>query len=185
MKVTMPLSEWTFLVELVQRIKTESAAMGYVDIEGDRLLVHDLFVPEQVVTGATFEIDQTSLGKMAEENRTERNLDPSRIRFQWHSHGAMSTGPSSVDHNNVIDLLKCSGTWLLTMIMNRSLDYTLQLDTVTPAASVRGLALYVPDARLDRALAAVQDRPKVLAAWPGNKRGPTVLPDEYEWQTMF
>jgi len=170
LKITLPAEEWAFLVALVQRIKTESAALGYVTVTEEGLVVHDLFVPEQEVTGATFEMDKTSVGKIAEENRVKKGLDIGDIRFQWHSHGTMSPGPSSVDAGNVVDLLSCSGTWLLTMIMNRSLEYTLQLDVLKPHhARITGLQLDSRDSRVEEAIRRVHEERRV-GDWRGAPR---------------
>ena len=92
---------------LVNACTVEVGWLGFVDIEEDgTLLVTDILVPKQEVTGVTTEIDETALGDMGMQLAlTKEGCDMLSKMYYWgHSHVDMAVNPSGTDDKTMRDL---------------------------------------------------------------------------------
>jgi len=107
---------------------SEISALGSVIIDGDRIIVDDIFLFDQVVTGTSTDISSESIS-MFICDYIKRGKDPSTLKFWWHSHVNMGVFWSGTD-TGTID--RFSSDWMISMVTNKKGELKLRLDLFHP-----------------------------------------------------
>jgi hypothetical protein len=108
---------------IVALAKEEVSWFGVVDIDADGdFIIGELFVPEQDVSGASADVEEEGMVKMAEEIlQHENGVDKfNKLRFFCHSHVNMGTTPSATDEKQAEDFSKQCDDFLIRGICNKS-----------------------------------------------------------------
>jgi hypothetical protein len=102
----------------------EISALGSVRYENNKLIVEELYLFDQFVTGSSTTLDPKDISKFLCEY-IKLGKDPSTIKFWWHSHVNMGVFWSSTD-TGTID--RFSSEWLLSMVTNKRGEFKLRFD---------------------------------------------------------
>jgi len=106
----------------------EISALGSVSIVNNKILIDDVFLFEQVVSGSSTILSQEDVSKfMCDYIR--KGKDPSKLKFWWHSHVNMETFWSGTDTNTIDHF---SSDWMISMVSNKRNEFKLRLDLFTP-----------------------------------------------------
>ena len=108
---------------IIALAKEEVSWFGVVDIDADGdFIIGELFVPEQAVSGASADVEEEGMVKMAEEIlQHENGVDKfNKLRFFCHSHVNMGTTPSATDEKQAEDFSKQCDDFLIRGICNKS-----------------------------------------------------------------
>lgn len=125
-RLQVPLSVWHKMMAYILNCPTEVNGFGLVDQVFPNLFVlSDVFITEQVASPAHVEVSPATLGTMMTD-MIRRGEDPSRIKFQWHSHVNMGAYFSPTDLENIENW---AGDWLISVVANKQGEYKCRLDT--------------------------------------------------------
>lgn len=124
---------------IVALCKDEVSWFGTVteDADGD-LIIDEMFVPEQEVSGASADVDEDGMVKMAEEIlKRDDGIDVfNKLRYFCHSHVTMGTGPSGTDEEQAADFAKQCDDFLIRGICNKHGRLELTLFLFKPGIKV-------------------------------------------------
>lgn len=125
-RLQVPLHVWQKMMAYIINCPTEINGFGLVDEVFPNLFVlSDVFITEQDAGPAHVEVQPETLGAMMTDI-IRRGEDPSRIKFQWHSHVNMEAYFSITDTNNIENW---AGDWLISVVANKRGEYSCRLDT--------------------------------------------------------
>jgi hypothetical protein len=106
----------------------EISALGSVRIEENRILIEDVFLFDQVVTGSSTDISTTAIANFITDY-IKKGKDPSVLKFWWHSHARMGVFWSGTD-TGTID--RFSSDWMISMVSNKNGDIKVRVDVFEP-----------------------------------------------------
>jgi len=111
---------WLTIQHIVQVSTGEIGWLGLVE-EGDGYyIIREVFIPKQVVTGTTTEIEPEAMLDLTMQLLDE-DKDPSMLRYWGHSHVNMQVRPSGTDEKQVSEYLK-HADWFIRGIYNKCND---------------------------------------------------------------
>ena len=125
MKILLTPEAHSKIIAMFQAVTTEVGAMmsGRI-VEGGDVLVEDIFITSQVVSGA--DVDFTEEGV---DQATLLGLQDGKIIVGWvHSHGAMKQFWSGTDERAITKLLEHTGTWLVSIVGNHACNMLGRID---------------------------------------------------------
>jgi hypothetical protein len=106
----------------------EISALGSVHINNNNILIDDIYLFEQSVSGSSTVLSPESISKfMCDYIR--KGKDPSALKFWWHSHVNMETFWSGTDTNTINGY---SSDWMISMVSNKRGDFKIRFDIHTP-----------------------------------------------------
>lgn len=108
----------------VNLVSGEINGLGLVERRGNNFVITDAFILKQKVSQASAEINPLALNQYVGECK-----DPSKLKFQWHSHGEGSVFFSSTDVSTIARWL---GDFIISMVVNKKGDYLCRLDLFKP-----------------------------------------------------
>jgi proteasome lid subunit RPN8/RPN11 len=103
---------------------TEINGFGYVEVQGGSLVVSEVFILDQSASATHVEIDPLVLAHHMDTMR-QAGLNPSSMRFQWHSHVHMEAYFSPTDTANID---RWPGNWLISLVANKQGEFSCRLD---------------------------------------------------------
>lgn len=106
----------------------EISALGCVKIEDNKIVIEDIYLFEQYVTGASTDISQKDVANFLCEY-IRNGKDPSKLKFWWHSHATMGVFWSGTDINTIN---RFSSDWMISMVSNKHGDIKLRIDMFSP-----------------------------------------------------
>lgn len=102
----------------------EITGWGNVERKGNHFRISEVFILKQRARKDRVDEDPLALNEYL-----GNCLDPSKIKFQWHSHGDLPVFFSSQDR----EIVKGYSTdFLISMVVNRRCDYLCRLDIFRP-----------------------------------------------------
>jgi hypothetical protein len=108
--------------------REEISAMGTVRVYNNVIYIDDVFLFNQMVTGTSTEICQEDLSRFVYEC-IKLGLDPSSLKFWWHSHANMDVFWSTTDASTINQLSK---EWMVSIVSNKQDKFKLRLDIFSP-----------------------------------------------------
>lgn len=90
---------------IVDNVDTEAGWFGYVEEQGTDYLITDIYVPKQIVSGASVDIAPDAVAALTME-LLDTGKDPSKLRYHGHSHVNMAVSPSTTDQDMIDDFLE-------------------------------------------------------------------------------
>jgi len=106
----------------------EISALGMVELESDGPLITSLFMPRQVCTGASSDMNQEDVGAYLCELMARG--EEGKLRAWVHSHGDLGVFWSGTDQNTIKDL--GSDPYLVSVVVNRKGEYKARIDINSP-----------------------------------------------------
>ena len=105
----------------------EICGLGKVYIEQGQLVVEDVILLEQEVSGSEANFDRDAIAKWHYE-LIQEGLDPSEYRLCWHKHPI--TGWSTTDDKCIEDMN--NGEWMLNLVKQSNGQFLFRLDLYAP-----------------------------------------------------
>jgi len=120
-KISITLDAWKRMMYLARNCKNEMG--GHLEIEETPtdIIVKRIHIPEQEVTGGSYEPSIKSLAK-------ENPKVISKIKGWFHSHYNFSTFWSGTDEETIGNNLNVFGTYCLSIVVNSKNDCLVRLD---------------------------------------------------------
>ena len=144
-----------------------------VDAEGN-ILVTDIIIPAQEVSGGETDIATTGLDSML-RTLAAREESFDEWRFWWHSHGNNGTFYSGTDHSTLTMLARNVGGWFSGMVITNKLERKGFLDVREPFpihTEIPVLTLPVED----------EDLRRLVEEQMANVKRKTYTPPSRPWQ---
>ncbi len=116
-------------------IDYEISGLGIVEkLSSGDVLVTDIFLLEQEVTGAETTLDPAALGKFWNEKLNEPDFPVEKVKLWWHSHVDMSVFWSTTDIATIenLDTEQDEENWWLSIVGNKSGDRKARIDVYKP-----------------------------------------------------
>lgn len=125
----------------IRQINTEIGGFGYAERlhndadNSDDLLVHDVFLVPQYVTGAEVDfIDGSGVGAAVERAAEDGWLsNPKFVWVSWHSHNSMKAFWSGTDEKCITAYGEQGISTLLSVVGNHSGEYQMRFDLFDPS----------------------------------------------------
>lgn len=139
-----------FVAHHIQLCPTEINGRGSVRIHNGDVMLSDPFLLDQIVSGAEADDSDAFLAYMSSEQVQGRSI--ADVRWQWHSHVDFAAFFSGTDAHTIASN---EGTfrWVVSLVMNKRLEYACQLDMFDPVRLAVELPLFVelpePSTELD------------------------------------
>ncbi|MFA5103545.1 MAG: hypothetical protein WC525_10400 [Candidatus Thermoplasmatota archaeon] len=127
-EITLTHEVYSKLCAYADLCNYEISALGSVRIENNQILVDDVFLFSQVVSGSSVELSQQDVSQFMVDC-IKKGKDPSSLKFWWHSHVNMDTFWSATD-TGTID--RFSSDWMISMVSNKRKDHKVRLDVFAP-----------------------------------------------------
>ncbi|MFY9457352.1 MAG: hypothetical protein WAP23_00245 [Candidatus Spechtbacterales bacterium] len=134
-RVFLPVKEAEKLWGFVRAVPGEINGLGLVERRGNDLWIEEVFILQQSANAAHAEIDGAAFNRYIVECD-----DPSKIRFQWHSHGKIGVFFSPEDRRTIS---KWTGEYLISLVVNKAGKYECRLDIFEPIYLCLAVSLYV------------------------------------------
>ncbi len=106
----------------------EVSALGMVEMEADGPLITSLFLPRQVCTGSSCDMDQEDVG--AHLCELMKTGEEGKLRAWVHSHADLGVFWSGTDQNTIHTL--GSDPYLVSVVVNRKGEYKARIDITYP-----------------------------------------------------
>lgn len=122
------------LFTYIKNCPQEISGLGCVRLDpmNDHLILSDIMLFKQKVSGADTDLDQEAIGKLVTE-MVMRDADPSTLKLWWHSHNSGSVFWSQHQDEKTIENLKRFGIeYLISIVGNHAGDYICRLDIFKP-----------------------------------------------------
>lgn len=154
----IPLSLPKVFITLLafQRIKCfvdicqyEINGLGTVERQGNKFFIEDIFLIEQRVSPGRVVTDPKALNRFIHELVVSGG-DPSKIKFQWHSHADVGVFFSLEDVDTIGGYMN---DYMISLVMNKRGDYRCRLDLFKPFYLPLEVPLLVKLPRLEANLA--------------------------------
>jgi len=108
--------------------ENEISALGSVKVVDNMILIDDIFLFEQVVTGTSTELSSKAISQFICDY-IKNGKDPSTLKFWWHSHVNMGVFWSGTD-TSTID--RFSSDWMISMVSNKRNEFKIRVDIFSP-----------------------------------------------------
>jgi len=106
----------------------EISALGTVSINENTIVIEDVYLFEQVVSGVSTELSAEDISRFICEY-IKKGKDPLDLKFWWHSHVNMGAFWSSTD---LATINKFSSDWMISLVSNKQDEFKLRLDIFSP-----------------------------------------------------
>lgn len=108
----------------------EINGLGIVERAENDFIVSDVFLLKQITTadGLHVDMDSKALNLFIYE-MVEKGGDPSKVRFQWHSH---ADGPVFFSPEDISTIAGYMNDFMVSLVMNKSGEYRCRLDLFKP-----------------------------------------------------
>jgi proteasome lid subunit RPN8/RPN11 len=139
---------WQTIVSLVQECPIEVSGFALIKRESPRRLVlasaEDVFIIDQVATGGS--VDSTRANVNLALDRADALDRGNEMRLQFHGHPGDAYF-SATDMGNIENYGHCGGTWMVSIVFDRTGGYVARLDMFSPMRSstelqIRPLDIY-------------------------------------------
>ena len=123
---------WAKMFGWCRAAKSEVSGYGLVREDDGQLRVYDVFFPKQYCSSGYTEIDDKA-NLMLQKKLFQRGKISSTQNdylFWWHTHYNFGTFWSGTDDFNAKNLVKYSGTWGLSLVINQKGDHLCRLDSM-------------------------------------------------------
>lgn len=107
----------------------EISALGSVVITNGIILIEDVYLFDQIVTGSSTELSQESVANFICEY-IKMGKDPANLKFWWHSHVNMNVFWSGTDTATIERF--APSDWFISMVSNKRGEYKIRLDIHNP-----------------------------------------------------
>ena len=133
MKLVFPVDQYKKLRAYVDSIKYEISGLGKVSIVDDDILVEDIRIFEQKVTGGNTILNKDALAKFYDD-LMKADEDLGKWKLWWHSHANMEASWSSVDEATIEDFdnQMPKDNWIVSLVTNRSAKTLIRVDIFQP-----------------------------------------------------
>lgn len=164
-KLLVELSVWQQMMAFVLACPVEVNGFGYVSqVDTNIYRLDEVFILDQLATAASVEVTAEALARHLFE-MSQQNIDPSRMRFQWHSHVNMEAYFSGTDLDNIDNY---ASDWMMSLVANKAGNFQARLDVYRPFRVWWPLdvqVVHVPDElQLQRARGEIRDKVRVQGA---------------------
>lgn len=129
MKLIIPKEIEERIHGYVMSVESEIAGMGKVRIEGDSMIVEEVMIYEQEVTGATADLSPKAMAKW-QSDLVKAGGSPKMWRLWWHSHANMPAFFSATD-TDTMDT-QTESDWLMSLVVNKRRERKARLDLYRP-----------------------------------------------------
>lgn len=113
----------------VSLCEDEISGLGKIEEQNGKLVVTDVQIFKQVVSGAHSDLDDDALAEFLFE-KTKNGDDLAKWRLWWHSHAKMNVFFSGTD-TNTIDT-STEFPWLISVVTNHKNEILARYDTYKP-----------------------------------------------------
>jgi hypothetical protein len=118
---------WTQLREYTELCPVEVACMGYAKLDGNNVVVDEVFLVPQVVSGASVEFVETGFPYAVQKAITDGRL--ADLKFCWHSHVNFTAHFSSIDEEMVRKVRDHAPIdWFANVVLNKKGDTYARID---------------------------------------------------------
>jgi hypothetical protein len=126
-RVVFTDDDWQQIREYTRLCPTEVACMGYCSLDKSDVIVNDIFLVPQVVSGSSVEFVEAGFPWAVRKALAEDRLD--ELRFCWHSHVNFPSMFSSTD-KEMVRKVHNSGPipWFVSVVLNKRDDTHAQID---------------------------------------------------------
>ncbi len=128
-KVAVPEKVWKRLLAYIDACPMEVGGLGTIERQDGKLVVTDVFLLDQEVSGVSTVLDQTAVAKFL-VGWVRDGKDPSILRFWWHSHADMAVFWSETDMETIRQFTQ--GNWLVSLVGNRRRETRTRITTNEP-----------------------------------------------------
>lgn len=135
--------DWRLLEEYTDVCPVEVACMGYAKLDGDTVVVDEVFLVPQVISLSSVEFLSKGLpwavNKAMEEDRVNE------LRFCWHSHATHDAYFSQTDKNMVEKVRKAAPAlpWFCSVVLNKKGKTHAQLDWFRPDGELKDFTNHI------------------------------------------
>ena len=131
MKVLINKTPHDKLWHFVDSTKKEIGGFGYCRLVENFIVIEEVFLVPQTVSGSEVDFGDDGAGVTAAINKAAADGvlgDPEMIWLSWHSHNTMKTFWSSTDENCIEQYAKLGIPRLLSIVGNHKHEYEVRLD---------------------------------------------------------
>lgn len=126
-EIVWPEAEYRKIREYTELCPDEIACMGYATLDGNRVIIDEVFLVPQVISLGNVEFIETGLMYAVNKARDEERLE--ELRFCWHSHATHGAFFSGTDEDMVRKIRDASLTdWFASAVLNKRGDTHAQID---------------------------------------------------------
>lgn len=130
MKLIIPKAIEERIHGYAMSVESEIAGMGKVRVENnDSIIVEEVMIYEQEVTGATADLSTKSLAKW-QSDIVKAGGSPKQWKLWWHSHDNMPAFFSGRDVATIDG--QTEGEWLISLVVNKKREREARLDLYRP-----------------------------------------------------
>ena len=117
----------------VDNIKYEISGLGKIELIDNDLVVRDIRIFRQKVTGGSTVMDHKALGKFYDEILQTEN-DLSQWKLWWHSHGDLEAFWSGTDVATIedFDSEMAQDNWMVSLVTNHDAQTKIRIDIFKP-----------------------------------------------------
>ncbi len=119
----------------INNVENEVGGLGSVFIKGQSLIVKDIFLIEQEVSGASTNLSADGLAKFYQERlKANKKDDMGSYKLWWHSHYNFNTFWSKTDDDTIdgFDQETKEDNWFLSIVGNQEGELLTRLDVFRP-----------------------------------------------------
>lgn len=133
MKLIFPIDQYKKLRAYVGSIKYEISGLGKISVVGQTILVEDIRIFKQTVSGGDTSLDRRGLGKFYDEI-IQKEGDLSKWKCWWHSHAEMDAFWSTKDVETIEDFDNemAQDNWMLSLVTNHNAKMAIRVDIFKP-----------------------------------------------------
>lgn len=176
MKLVLPASVEKKLNAYVQSVDTEIAGMGKgrIDYENQEIIMEDVAIYDQEVTGGTADLSSLSVAKWATE-LLRSGGNPQEWFIWWHSHANMAAFFSGTDTNTIDNSTEYE--YLVSLVVNRRRERKARLDTHRPfRLKMENMPIEIGTQDTDPRITIIEAKIRALVATKTSIE--TTVPDE-------
>lgn len=124
------------IIYFTRNVQGEVGGLMIVSRVGNNLIVEDVLLLKQKVSGGDFELDAEGLINFTEKIADKNKELLAKIKGWWHSHDTMGTFWSGTDDNQFNTFLSFFGDYCLGVVTNKHGHYRWRLDVNTPFGQI-------------------------------------------------
>jgi hypothetical protein len=128
-RVAIPEKVWKRLLAYIDACPMEVGGLGTIEWQDGKLVVTDVFLLEQAVSGVSTVIGHAAVAKFL-VGWVREGKDPAILRFWWHSHADMGVFWSETDMETIRQFTQ--GNWLVSLVGNRRHETRTRITTNEP-----------------------------------------------------
>ena len=129
MKLIIPKSIEERIHAYAMSVDSEIAGMGKVRIDGEDIIVEEVMIYDQTVTGATADLSSRAVAQW-QSDLVKAGGSPKHWKLWWHSHDNMPAFFSGRD-TATMDA-QTEGDWLVSLVVNKKRERQCRVDTYRP-----------------------------------------------------